>query len=833
MKEAITKIKRWLGLEQESNYATDQFDFTNMRTSIFMSCVIIALEVWMIFGALYGTFTGIRVRTSGWIAGHLAMYLTLIAAAVTVLVYSVKNLKKQKNRHFATATVFMVFSLICIVFGIYISNQDYIKGEQLFTFTSLVIIAVCLVVWRPFVALLITIPSFLMMYFLMVRADGASYATRVNFLVQWICVFLCAVGNYGVRMQLARQSESLKKSNEQLIEKSYIDDLTGLRNRSAMRKEALELIGRQVMIFMIDVDNFKYINDTYNHVVGDEVLVRIADMIRESFSLSVANSKTRWLNYYRFGGDGFILLVSGYPEKEIFDKIRALQEMLHAEQFEGTDIVISISCGVITGLPQSPDDLKDMVRYSDHTLYEAKRIGHMQMLTKSLEHMRRLEKSGKLGKRFLTNHETDPLTGLPNMLYFRSHAGKELARAAELGDPSEFLYFDIVNFKEFNETHGFQMGDQLLKTIAERLEEVFENALTARVSDDHFIVFTLDAKYGNPDRLQAVRETLEREKRGTNLQLKVGVYQPVRGETDASLACDRARIACASIKHRFDEYYRVYDRKIEDEEHRRQYIVNNIDIAIRQGYIQVYYQPIVQLSDDKICNLEALARWDDPVYGLLPPGVFIDVLEEYHLIHKLDLCMAEQVCRNMHNAKAFGLKGIPVSLNFSRRDFEVCDMVEELARIAGEYAIPHHLLEIEITESALTNHPELLDSAMRRFKEKGFKLWLDDFGSGYSSLNVLKSFPFDVLKIDMTFLRDFDNNDKTRPILSNIVHMADDLEILALSEGVETDEQRSFLKSIGCERAQGYFFGKPMKKEDLRSFIESGQLTIADHIDFL
>ncbi len=822
------RVKNWLGLTRNSVFVTDEFDRENMRTSLYMCCVIIVLEIWMIVSAIYGNLSGLRVRSVAWMFSHIGMYLLLIAIAVAMFVHSVLSLKRNKNHHILSVVLFSVFTIVCILFGTYISYYDYIKGEQLFTFISLTVFALCLIVWRPVITILISGASFLLMYYLMARVDGASYPTQVNFFVMWICILMCAIGNYSVRISHARRAESLSAANEQLKNILKLDELTGLKNRKCMNEDILELMGKTVLVAMVDVDNFKYVNDTYNHAVGDEVLIRIARRMEEIFSPMQTKTDTHWLQYYRYGGDGFTLFSGGYETEDIIAHINRLQRVMHQEVFPGTDIHISLSCGISEGTPQSMSDLTDMIRYSDHTLYEAKRMGRMRILSATLLSMQAKEREGKLGKRMLSAHETDPLTGLPNMHYFRSHADRSLADALHAGDQPEFLYFDINNFKEFNETYGFQSGDRLLRTMAEQLEELYQDAMVARLSDDHFIVFTTESGTGNQEKAKRLREVLHVEQREVKLELRVGIYRPEPGEADASMACDRARIACNSIRNQFDQLSYVYNKELEEQLHRRHYIISNIDKAVEEGYIQIYYQPIVRLEDGKLCNLEALARWNDPTYGMLSPAVFIDVLEENHLIHKLDLCMAEQVCKNLNLARDMGLKLVPISLNLSRRDFESCDMVGEMIRIAEKYQIPVDLLDIEITESALNDHPDVLSAAMHRLKDAGFRLWLDDFGSGYSSLNSLKDFPFDVLKIDMKFLAGFEENERTKPILESVVRMADQIHMMALTEGVETDAQREFLRSIGCERAQGYLFGKPMNREDLTEYILSGKLIIVD-----
>ena len=418
----------------------------------------------------------------------------------------------------------------------------------------------------------------------------------------------------------------------------------------------------------------------------------------------------------------------------------------------------------------------------------------------------------------------DDLTHIHNMRYFRQEAENLLRHSGSGSKGITLLFFDIENFKSYNETYGFHKGNELLVKTAENIEKAFIGSLVSRYSDDRFVVLTA------AENCEEIAEQLSEKLRAMNcevrLDIKCGAYVPADGEYDPSLACDRARFACNSIKKHFDVCYCMYDSSLENKFSLKKYILNNIDDAIEKEHIKVYYQPVVSTETGKIVGLEALARWHDPEYGLMPPAHFISALEEYRQIHKLDKCIIRQVCRDYRQAADNALPFVPVSLNFSRLDFELCDIVRFLDNMVEEFDVPKEYLDIEITESALTDQQELLKNAIIKLRSNGYKVWLDDFGSGYSSLNVLKDYQFDVLKIDMKFLSGFNDNLKTRPILKNIVGLTKQLEMLSLSEGVETREQFEFLRSIGCNRAQGYLFSRPVPLEDLRTKISEGELEV-------
>ena len=239
-----------------------------------------------------------------------------------------------------------------------------------------------------------------------------------------------------------------------------------------------------------------------------------------------------------------------------------------------------------------------------------------------------------------------------------------------------------------------------------------------------------------------------------------------------------------------------------------QFIVDNFDSALANGSIRAYYQPVIRTLTEKICSVEALARWQDPVMGLLSPFLFINVLEKYRLIHKLDLYILENICITYNEMKEKGLSLHPFSINLSRLDFDEIDMLKAISDILRRYNVPSKAIHIEITESVMLDNTAYFRRIFDSFHDAGFAIFMDDFGSGYSSLNVLKDYSFDVLKIDMRFLSDIGS--RSKKILASVVNMAKAIGIHTLAEGVETKEQKTFLRNIGCEMLQGYYYAKPM-----------------------
>ena len=419
----------------------------------------------------------------------------------------------------------------------------------------------------------------------------------------------------------------------------------------------------------------------------------------------------------------------------------------------------------------------------------------------------------------------DALTGMNNYSYFPALAKEYIQGVTENFGENVFLFLDVHNFKAFNDRRGFEAGDRFLVAIGKYISDIFSDSLCARQADDHFVVLTKTE--GLQERLERLNRLVHDYDEEILLGINCGAYHLTGENEDPRMAIDRARYAAHLIKNRFQTVYAEYDKTMSEEYHKRLYVVNSIDSAVSNGWIVPFYQPVVWSDTKELCGCEALARWMDPVYGQLFPNEFIPVLEEYRLIHKLDKAIFESVCRDLRAAMDAGKPVVPVSLNFSRLDFELMDAPQELEDLVTRYRIPKELIHVEVTESALTDNFSRLNAAMNRIKELGYSLWLDDFGSGYSSLNVLKDYQFDVVKIDMRFLSNLENSEKSKTLIDCIVKMANRINMLTLTEGVETEMQAEFLNQIGCNRLQGYLFGKPIPKDALYTRIDSGELIVA------
>ncbi len=409
---------------------------------------------------------------------------------------------------------------------------------------------------------------------------------------------------------------------------------------------------------------------------------------------------------------------------------------------------------------------------------------------------------------------TDPLTRLPNLNYFTEFADEHVHTLRVDGKAPMLLYTDVNSMRFYNNQYGFTQGDELLKLIVRELKRAFPGALIMRGTEVHFIIIDAwDGRESVARRIGDVNEQIRRGALGNTTGIQAGICAFEDG-METSEAFDHARNALKQIGNDLNEMCHFYSHDDDIHYWNQRYIVENFDKALSEGWIKIYYQGITRLETGKTTVHEALARWVDPVLGIIAPNEFIPVLEKYHLLYKLDLYMVEQVCKDIPVRVEAGLLLLPVSINFSGQDFDYVDVPKELNRLYEQYGIAQYVGKdyfiVEITEQDVASGTEPFHEQLRRLRRDGYKLWLDDFGSGYSSLNVFSRYDFNLIKFDMELLKNLDDhNGANRRIIKAMIGVARELGIHTLVEGMETEAQRQFLKEVGCELAQGYLFHRP------------------------
>lgn len=411
----------------------------------------------------------------------------------------------------------------------------------------------------------------------------------------------------------------------------------------------------------------------------------------------------------------------------------------------------------------------------------------------------------------------DAVTGLPNVNFLYEYADEKVEKLRGIERTVALVYLDVRGLRSYNAQYGYAKGDDLLRLISDILKDEFPGGMLVRGADDHFILIT---EYSSAEclsgRIGSVNAKIRTGAFGNALGVKAGIC--LYGDSmQTHTAMEYARNALKTLGTDLNRVTAIYTDEIDEQYWEQQYILESFETALEQQWIKIYYQAIMRVKTGKAAALEALARWVDPIRGIISPGVFIPVLEKYHLLYKLDLYMVEQFLNELPQRVAVDLPIIPVSINFSAQDFDHADIVGALNEMFERHGVGKENVIIEITEQDVATATDRFKQQLVNLRENGYRLWFDDFGSGYSSLNVLSQFDVDVLKLDLEFLRHLDDhNGANRHIMKATIDLARKLGIRTLVEGMETEEHLNFLRELGCEFAQGFYYYRP---ESLASII--------------
>lgn len=421
--------------------------------------------------------------------------------------------------------------------------------------------------------------------------------------------------------------------------------------------------------------------------------------------------------------------------------------------------------------------------------------------------------------------ERDPLTGLYRREAFFAEVRKLLEQDADTA--YVILRWDIERFKLINDLFGIRMGDTILKEIAESLKQSIRgNGIAGRLESDHFVMCIPEKSLDMEAMMQQVRQTIQEIGLDYEIVVYAGIYTIEERELPVEIMCDRAGLALHSTKGNYQERYAFYDDALREELLLEQMIAGEMKAALEGEQFQVYMQPQFNYATGEIIGAEALVRWNHPVRGMIRPDQFIPIFEKNGFISKLDEYVWEKTCGYISKWLNASDKVIPiaVAVNISRLDIYNPKLCDTLQSLIAQYNIPASMLKLEITESAYVEYPKQLIEVVKQLQSLGFIVEMDDFGSGYSSLNTLKDVPVDVLKLDLKFLADEDDSGRGGNILSSVVRMAEWLNLPVIAEGVETKKQADYLKSIGCYHMQGYYFAKPMTTDELEKLLESSAI---------
>lgn len=413
----------------------------------------------------------------------------------------------------------------------------------------------------------------------------------------------------------------------------------------------------------------------------------------------------------------------------------------------------------------------------------------------------------------------DAATGLLGKEAFFDEAAAYL-RHSGARDVS-IVCFDVDHFKLFNDLHGLDCGDELLRYLGRALALRFSPDGAQPLARLAANTFALCATGIRPERVERILVDISSEcPNGIDAIVRAGVYRIEDPASPVSIMCDRAVIALRTVKGSYFDRVALYDPGMREALVLEREVVAGIESALREDRIELFLQPKCNIRTGKIVGAEALARWRHPERGIVAPGEFIPLIERNGLVCSLDLRVWEKTAAWIRGLIDEGVQPVPVSVNVSRADIYLVDVAAELHALVERYGIEPSLIEVEITESAYSERPDRIVAAFDELAERGFTVLMDDFGSGYSSLNMLKDINVDVLKIDMRFL---DRDDRrSKDIMESVIRMARWLDLPVIAEGVETREQVNFLLDVGCSYAQGYYYARPMEAAAFEALLTDG-----------
>ncbi len=412
----------------------------------------------------------------------------------------------------------------------------------------------------------------------------------------------------------------------------------------------------------------------------------------------------------------------------------------------------------------------------------------------------------------------DELTGIPNTTKIKIDVAAMIRKNPDVD--YTIVKFDVVNFKAINEIFNYEAGNKVIKCIADvGKRAVVKDFMQARVGTDEFILF---ARSEFLDTLEETRHQYEgqffgmvKEMGSYQFEFRYGRYKIPKTEEEINDIFDKVALAHSFAKTE-NEIICDYDDAYKEHIIKTTEIKNKMYRALENNEYKVFLQPKYSLDNNTVVGAEALVRWIEPDGKMIFPNDFIPVFENNGFIVELDMHMLKGVCKVIKDWKDSGLPCVPVSVNFSRLHLQNPEFVLEIGKLADSYGIERKYIEVELTETTIIDNEKALQTVLEALHDGGFSLSMDDFGSGYSSLGLLKDLNVDIIKMDRSFFSDNEGLDRGKLVVQSMVEMAKRLNITTVAEGVETKEQADFLKSIDCEIAQGYFFARPIPAENFK-----------------
>lgn len=797
LREFLTMLKT----DDQKLYRNEAFTEEWLHQNLFC-CIWVSFLVSIL--ALIGFLGTLSVRSSqGEIVDLMnapKVYLIILVTDIVYLVLLIRGARIYPAEKEHSLRIMQTFTIVNMLLAS-MTFFTTVKGSSFFFEYVLISMLVYLVPIYGKLELLTLVICNLLPAFLIITIS--SHLTAWQDLVDLFAFQLFAAVVASIRWYWFVQFEStrinLEKSNIELYGESRTDELTGLLNRKAWRNNFTSCLGRQISVALIDLDYFKHINDTFGHLVGDKVLVFVSDTIRSVFSDPNDLS-------YRYGGDELLIVSSGKEEQEFRKQLERVQKLCQDDSELG--IKTDLSIGFCTGTPYSEEDLRTMLKIADSCLYDVKNSGKNgiegRMLSGSAEHPDAKE-------------EEDILASLMSV----DEIVNEFRTSEDQTSDWITIYFDICRFSEISDRLGYKAGRKILEKTADIIQKHFPYGILANPEIDHFVLFTRETSEEVKKEVSLIRRDVFAMEPDLYVTLKCGAFVSENRQTqfDPMQALYNAKYAAEKIEKPEEETIRFYDSAMEEERRKESFVRDHFEDALSNGQLCVYYQPIVGSLSGKTEGFEALSRWISRNGAVIPPGDYIPYLEHTHKIFQLDLFMLRQVCEDL---KQLRIKAGFINVNLSQDDFGVIDVPSEIEKILQEHGTDPDQIQFEVTESAIGKQSAVF-RGINLMHEKGYKVWVDDFGTGQSSLSILKDYSVHGIKLDQEFLKETGPSDRSHLIITQIVDLCHSMGLIIIAEGVETSEQYWFVRRAGIDLIQGFYFSRPIPLRELlkSSFAEN------------
>ena len=679
---------------------------------------------------------------------------------------------------------------------------------------------------------------------------AAGHALPVQAVSDMAMLYLvCHLGLFVVVLAFALLFELTKTQGfvklEQAVrtinELAIRDELTGVHNRRYLmslierEKERSDRSGRAFCLCLLDIDFFKRINDTYGHSAGDTVLRAFAQTVQALVRGSDC--------FGRYGGEEFLLMLPETPAVDarvLAERVRAAIDRLRCSDGP-SEIALTVSIGLAEY--RMGETITQAVGRADEALYLAKSSGRNRVVCHGQDLDGVAEEGVRQGAgadgspardlgasigRMLDGMHCDQLTGLLNRRLLRDRLRHAMDRADRNRRLVALLLLNINKFKEVNDALGYEAGDALLVQAGGILRGCLRDCDTvARWSGDEFVALLEDLG-SEMDARQVAEKILDRfglplaaSGRECFITLSVGVALYPAEDCDLDALLKRADIAMRSARAWGENSVQLYSSAASAPQSERLTLKNGLRDALTRGQLFLEYQPQWDLATRRIVGVEALLRWQHPVYGRIDPGRFIPLAEETGMIVPIGDWVLRTACAQNRAWRDAGLPGVKTAVNLSARQLRHPDIAARVLEIVAASGLARGSLELEITEGVLIDDLDGNRRVMSALRAAGVLVSIDDFGTGYSSLNYLSELPVDILKMDGLFVRRLGQDPRARPyaIADAIVGMAHSLDLKVIAEAVETNEQLADLDAMGCDEAQGYLFARPLPPEQVAALL--------------